>query len=52
VTRSIAFLVATHELEFARRACHRAVLLQDGRLIDRQVDIGALEARWTELGDD
>ncbi|NLH50947.1 MAG: ABC transporter ATP-binding protein [Myxococcales bacterium] len=47
VSRNVSMLAATHDLEFARRACQRAVLLEDGRLVDERADLEALAKKWS-----
>ena len=43
-----AFLAATHNLDFARRACGRCVLLEKGRLVNDDMNLGELAKRWEE----
>ncbi|HUU04108.1 MAG TPA: ABC transporter ATP-binding protein [Myxococcota bacterium] len=41
-----AALVATHDLEFARKTCGRYLLLNEGRLEDQGQDFSRVEAGW------
>jgi cobalt/nickel transport system ATP-binding protein len=41
-----AMLVATHDLDFARRLCKRCVLLERGRVVLASADIEEVARRW------
>jgi cobalt/nickel transport system ATP-binding protein len=44
--QSAAMLVATHDLDFARRFCTRFLMLADGRLAFDGADVGQIVQRW------
>lgn len=43
-------LIATHDLPFADRLCHRFVLLERGRVVAEGADVRAVEQMWDEPG--
>jgi cobalt/nickel transport system ATP-binding protein len=45
-SREESLLVATHDLEFAARLCHRYILLERGKVAETGTDFGGVAERW------
>ncbi len=48
-SREESLLVATHDLEFAARLCHRYILLERGKVAETGTDFGAVIKRWATV---